>query len=476
MEPLSDEHQRHKLEAFNSSALKVRQQKAMVQLRRLFWLYLVLLIFEGALRKWVMPQFSAPLLIVRDPVVLLMYWIAFEHRLFPGEIFVRHLIFLAACSLFLALVQYISLGIPVKVLVFGLRTNFLHLPLIFLLPKILRAEDLRKIGFWILILAIPMALLMGYQFRSTPDARINRIAGLGEGAQLFSASGKIRPSGTFSFITGPVAYFALVTAFLGYALTVARESFPRWLAIGAGVALGLAVSVSGSRATMLSGGLVIVAWIIGMGAAGQMARGVTRMLVVGMIVFFVLGQVELFQEGTEVFSERWELASGAEKSQGGLVGRVLDNLISPLRGMFGVPAIGFGLGVGTNVGAALMTGRAQFLLSEGEWGRVLMEMGPLLGLTFILYRIALTVWLGKLSIRAAATGNILPLTLFSACAVNVFNGQIAQATILGFTVLGAGLALAALNLPPPAPETLAKFVRKSKRAGLARAPKNKTIR
>ncbi len=37
-------------------------------LKKLFWAYFLLLIFEGALRKWILPQFSAPLLLVRDPI------------------------------------------------------------------------------------------------------------------------------------------------------------------------------------------------------------------------------------------------------------------------------------------------------------------------------------------------------------------------------------------------------------------------
>ena len=41
-------------------------------LKKLFWAYFLLLIFEGALRKWILPQLSAPLLLVRDPIALLI--------------------------------------------------------------------------------------------------------------------------------------------------------------------------------------------------------------------------------------------------------------------------------------------------------------------------------------------------------------------------------------------------------------------
>ena len=34
------------------------------------WLYFFLWIFEGALRKWVLPSLATPLLIVRDPIAI----------------------------------------------------------------------------------------------------------------------------------------------------------------------------------------------------------------------------------------------------------------------------------------------------------------------------------------------------------------------------------------------------------------------
>src|SRR6266851_4848928 len=50
--------------------------------RRMIWLYCWLLIFEGALRKWI-PPLSVPLLVVRDPLVLLIYIQAVRCRRFP---------------------------------------------------------------------------------------------------------------------------------------------------------------------------------------------------------------------------------------------------------------------------------------------------------------------------------------------------------------------------------------------------------
>src|SRR5271157_1352932 len=59
------------------------QEKELTILRRMIWLYFALLIAEGALRKWIFPSLSAPLLVVRDPLVLLIYVQAVRCRRFP---------------------------------------------------------------------------------------------------------------------------------------------------------------------------------------------------------------------------------------------------------------------------------------------------------------------------------------------------------------------------------------------------------
>src|SRR5438874_1718802 len=70
----------------------VADYSAMLQnIRRLIYLYLFLLIIEGALRKWIVPQFSNPLLLVRDPVVLVIYLLAWRAHIFPRNAFISSL-------------------------------------------------------------------------------------------------------------------------------------------------------------------------------------------------------------------------------------------------------------------------------------------------------------------------------------------------------------------------------------------------
>ena len=55
----------------------------MTLLKKLIWLYFLLLVFEGALRKWVAPQLSGPLLVIRAPFALMIIWEAFRTHKWP---------------------------------------------------------------------------------------------------------------------------------------------------------------------------------------------------------------------------------------------------------------------------------------------------------------------------------------------------------------------------------------------------------
>src|SRR5689334_12041777 len=71
-------------------------------IRWIGWLimtYIALLMVEGALRKWIMPRYSDPLLVIRDPVLLAIYWFALRARLFPRNWWVISLFGIGVLSL-----------------------------------------------------------------------------------------------------------------------------------------------------------------------------------------------------------------------------------------------------------------------------------------------------------------------------------------------------------------------------------------
>ena len=421
-------------------------EKTLRHIRRLIWLYFWLLILEGALRKWVVPQLSNPLLIVRDPVVLLAYFLAIRARVFPANGWTFALGVIAVLSMAVSFVPLWPYLGPTRIMLvtgFGFRSNFLHLPLLFLMARVLRMEDVKRIGFWTLIFMVPMALLMVGQFQASPDAFLNRTAG-GEGEMMTSALGKVRTAGTFSFVIGVVAYFAMATAFLVWA-ALKRDIYPNWLLFAAGAALVIGIAVSGSRSVVGACAVVGASLLVVLFLKPAALNRFGQALLVTVVLGFIVMQTPIFKEGFNVLSTRFsEVAEASEKSVGaGIVERFFGEFTESLYVLTQAPFLGYGLGIGTNAGAKFLTGRQAFLLSEGEWQRVFLESGPVLGLAYVIWRCAIVGYGGLLCIRSVKMGNVLPLLLFSGSCLPLLSGQFGQPTVLGFAIFGTGLALAA---------------------------------
>lgn len=421
--------------------------------RVLIWLYLVLLVFEGALRKWLLPGLSDPLLVIRDPVVLAIYFFAIRAHVFPRNAFVVLLGIIGGLSIIvsiLLLYPYIPIKSVLLVTLYGFRCDFLHLPLMFVMAAALDLEDVKKIGFWTLLLMIPLAVLMVMQFRASPDSFINKTVGLGEGLQLGTAGGKIRPPATFSFISGPIFYLSVATAFVIYgALSVGV--YKGWLLLASSAALLISVLVSGSRACVLAVGLVVMAilviFLVRPSAVNKIVGTVLALVIIAFFFGLIASRFPVFREGFDVLSERFTTSAEIAETSvvGGLLERVGQEFTEPFEYINKIPLSGYGLGLGTAGGARFLVGQGGLLLSENEWLRIIAESGPLLGLAFIILRIALTGKLLMVSLRALKSGQVLSILLFATVFLGMLNGQLGQPTTLGFTVVLAGLCLAANN-------------------------------
>jgi hypothetical protein len=445
-------------------------QRSIIHIKRLIWLYFFLLIFEGTFRKWILPQYSDMLLVVRDPVVIAIYLLAIKARVFPRKGYALWLGVIAILSFLVSLLvlePYLPLKPLVLVTAFGFRSNFLHLPLIFIIGKVLDQDDVKMLGRWVLIGSIPMCLLLVLQFNAAPDALINRTAGLGEAQQQITAGGgKIRPPGTFSFVSGVIFFAALSAAYLLYgALT--RGIYRNWLLFGAGLALVVTIGVAGSRSVLLAV-LVVLSSLLAIivfrpSAMNQFGRN----LLIVVLVLAAASRLPVFKEGAQLLSERFTNVAEAEETTiaGGLVTRTFFGFTEGFLLLSRAPIGGYGLGIGTNGGAKFLTGRALFLLSEGEWGRIILESGPILGLAFLAWRTMLTVTLGLFSFRQLRRGEILPIMLYCAGFLSLLNGQFGQPTNLGFAVFVCGLCLAAANTKTPVelPQTDGPALRRTSR-------------
>lgn len=413
----------------------------------LIWLYLFLLVVEGALRKWVLPGLADPLLIIRDPVVILIYAVALAKGQFPSNGFITAIGILAAFSI----LAFIAGGnTNMLILAYGVRINYFHLPLIWVMGQVLTRKDVEQIGIAFLLTAIPMTLLMVAQFRSTTDAYINRGIGDGVMGQLYGADGRIRPPGLFAFITGPQLFYPLCLAFFFGELGGIRKRMPWYLLIPAGIATAVANPISISRTLMLSSGLIVVAFLATLPFSALKAKQILRLVLLLVVVCVALLQIPVFKEGTDVFMKRWDTAAVSTQGDawGGVMDRTVNGFLNPYFYAQMAPFFGYGIGMGSNVAARLQSGQTGFLLAEEEWGKVLLELGPLIGFAFIFFRIGVVVYFGWLSWKALKEDrNTLPALIWTATALTIMQGQLAPPTVLGFAVVGGGLLLASLKKP-----------------------------
>lgn len=416
------------------------------KIQLLLWSYFWLLIFEGALRKWVFPGLSTPLLVIRDPIAILATIIGLPYLLrSQWTLWVLAFWVIGIISVFSALTfghgDYLTA-------LFGARIFCFQLPLIFLFASVFDYQDAIRFLKATAILAIPMAILAGLQFTLPQDHYVNLAPG-GEGGVGFSgALGKFRPPGTFSFISGLVEFFALAFAGVMAIFFVRKDSVPRWTYLSL-VSLIAVLPISISRSLLY---VYIINSLFLIFTFAVSKRSWKFMLPFVFLLFFsIIGAsfIRTIQDAQEAFLARW---TDANYQEGGSKGateafktRMLSNTLDELQKILDQPLMGKGIGLGSNVGAMRVSGSRDFLVSESSWGMLIGELGPVLGILALGLRISLALQLLKMAIMELRVGNTLPMLICGSGITGVLLGNTAQPTSLGFIVVCAGLLLAACN-------------------------------
>ena len=204
----------------------VNNQSSMPFIKKLFWAYFLLLIFEGALRKWVLPQYSAQLLLIRDPIGLLIIFEAYRTNKWP-EKWSAVTGALAVGLIALCVTQVVVNDNPWVAAVYGLRSYLLPFPVAFIMGESLDAEDLRMFAKWTLLIMLPEAALAVLQYAAPANSFVNAAAYSG-GAQIGYVGEHVRASGTFSFVIGLALYGPMAAAFILYGL-VQQKFAQQWL-------------------------------------------------------------------------------------------------------------------------------------------------------------------------------------------------------------------------------------------------------
>lgn len=412
-------------------------------LKQGIWAYFLLLIFEGALRKWFLPGLATPLLVIRDPIAIWLVLKCWQKGLLPSSIYLIGMVLIGVISIFTAV--FFGHG-NLFVALFGARILLFHFPLIFVIGQIFTREDVIKIGKATLLITIPMTVLIAMQFYSPQSAWVNRgIGGDMAGAGYSGAMGFFRPPATFSFTTGTSSYYGFAACFIFY-FWFDLKRVNKFILIAATLAMFAAVPLSISRTVLFQIGVTGAFTVLAVFRKPKYFGKLLIAVIGGIIIFTILSQTSFFNQATEAFTSRFTDASVTEGGLKGTLGdRFLGGLVSALNESANHPYFGYGTGMGTNVGSMLLSGDRKFLISEGEWGRELGEMGPLMGLFVIFFRIGLAVKIVLASYHKLTVNDFLPWLLLSFGILELAQGNWAQPTYLGFSIMISGLMLASLN-------------------------------
>src|SRR5262249_47246996 len=163
----------------------------------------VLMVFEGALRKWALPSAQAQIYLVKDAILLAVYlgFVLDARRNQPVLRGVTSIKVVLLLAFIFGCFEVLNPNSPsILVGLNGVKAYFLYVPIAFILPYAFKSREHLFHMIWLyLVLAIPVALLGFIQVAAGPDSFLNTyVSHTEEPATLahFGYENIVRTSGT----------------------------------------------------------------------------------------------------------------------------------------------------------------------------------------------------------------------------------------------------------------------------------------
>jgi hypothetical protein len=357
---------------------------------------MVLVIFEGALRKWFFPS-SQDLVYFAKDVLLLGAYLGFFRdrtrlRFRPPAIPLVNV--LLAASALVGLLQVFNPNLPnLLVGIFGFKAYFFYVPLLWLLPAAFRSDtELWTFLRRYVLITIPVGLLAVAQFFSPSSSVLNtyaRTTGPIGTVITFGSSEYVRVTATFSFITGYTAYLLATAMLLLGVLGALRWRFRGNLYFFLALVMDLlGMLMTGSRGPvfLLVAVFPLYWWLAVIrerGGGAAFGRLVVAMVLVAGFLSFA---------GEDALNAFYGRALG----RADVPSRIASPLLSPFALLPEVGLVGYGIGATHQTAVTLAPHVIPYswlrgLLVEVESGRVMIELGPVgFGLVYLL-RIVLSI-------------------------------------------------------------------------------------
>ena len=396
--------------------------------RRAIKAVFVILVIEGALRKWALPQASDLSYFLKDLILLSVYLRYYVFSSAKGKFVVKNqiitiIIFLVAgWCLFQTFNP--SLGSPI-VGFFGLRGYLFYIPLMWILPSLFQSEEeLYRFLRSHLLLLIPVGILGIAQFFSPASSPLNVYANdEATSVAVFGAAKAVRVTGTFSYISGYAVY--LVVCF-GLLISLLSINQSRWWRLAFFVEIFLVAInsfMTGSRGVILGEVLFLLGYLVikVFAQPASTLRFLRQFLLLGIIV--AISASIWFQPAIEAF---WLRAT----SKNDVSGRISNSFTQPFEFIKYKELDGYGTGATHQAAPTLRrvlglpAGEVIPVSHESEMGRVALELGPI-GY-FLWYGLRISIAIALLQIFFKLKRPFLRQLAISAFLIQVIhlNGQL----------------------------------------------------
>ena len=407
---------------------------------KLFIAILLIVVFEGALRKWVSNGLTYPIIALRDGLAAYgVLWALVKGRTRYSPHAFQQLVLFSVALVLWGVFQVLLNGTSLLVYLLGLRFWLLYLWFAFMAGITMSEYDFKAISKVLVLLLIAMAPLAVIQHFLPPTSFWNKQ--VDEDSLIFRVTADIvRTTGTFSFTMGYTTFLAMASPFVFLSLDVSAPLWQaKWMPIVAIMALLVATIVSGSRGAIIFFGLLFLIYAF---AAMRFAKGRKKgksLLMIIVVIAMLAASLSIFSRAVDATRERFESAHQAETP--------IDRLIYTFAPQGEIPFLGEGIGMGSNFAAMLETGNRTFMLAESENARIILEAG-LLGVGFVAMKMLIVWRAGRKSLRIAKlTGSVSTLLIWVAVALALLAWPIVgQLTVNALGYLLFGLGIAALRL------------------------------
>jgi len=358
-----------------------------------FILLFAIVIFEGALRKWVSPSFGIPLLGARDLIVMLLLIKAVKKRSLKLNKLPEIITLIWTIVVFIWTCLHLILGlIPVAVGLFVFHFWILYLWLALVGYRTLTIYDIEKIVKLLLFSLIPMVILTITQFLSPVSSFINKQVGSVDGEGVFQViAGIVRATGTFSFVIGYTSYLALLAPFIFWLMStngLVKSALLKNIII---LLYFIGVLVSGSRGAILFTIGMFAVYLAALFLSGRFKKIKPKTILLSTLLIITVGYYAypFLEKAYDANMSRVESASKSENSET----RIIDTFIGNKRTWDGFTLLGQGIGAGSNAARAFMpsNGEDDFIMGETEIDRILTESG-IVGILFELLKVILVVF------------------------------------------------------------------------------------